>query len=124
VRRHHLTATEAAQVVSAVKAGGELEDARMRAAAVELAELTLEQVLPSWHEASVARRVVIAVTAVWVALVLVGAVFVAAFQGPGEVPWLNGVLVLVIVGATFVQSRKLRRTIELNSSPARGASSA
>jgi hypothetical protein len=117
LRRHGLGSREAAEVVGAVTAGTELPEPRMRAAAVELAELTLRQVAPSWQEASPARRVLIACTALWAVLVLTGAVFVAVLEGPGEVHWLNVAAVLLIVGPPFLQARKLRRTIERNSAP-------
>jgi hypothetical protein len=121
MRRHGLTTKEATQVVSAVPAGRELADPRMRAAAVELAELTLEQVLPRWHEASVGRRIVIAFSAVWVVVVLAGSVFVAVFEGLGEVSWFHLAGAAVVVGSPLWQSRKLRQTIALNSGPAPAA---
>jgi hypothetical protein len=117
MRRHGLTTAEAARVVAAVPRGSELEDPRMRAAAVELAQLTLAQVVPTWQDASTGRRVLLVLTSVWVLVVVANAAFAVAFGNLGDVSWFHLAGAAVIVGSPFWQSRRLRQTIALNAGP-------
>jgi hypothetical protein len=118
VRRHRLTPGESAQVTEAVGHGRALQDPRLRAAAVELAEFTLGQLSPSWSRMSIGRRVLVTLTAVWLVLVVAGAVFAIAFRSLGDVPWVLLVGLLAGSGVSFWQRRKLRKAVALNSGPA------
>jgi hypothetical protein len=115
LRRHGLSSAEADAVVGAVDRGWALQEPGQRAAAVDLAEVTLAQLFPTWEEASAWRRVGYVVTGLWMVLVVAGAVFVAFTEGLGEVRWFNVLLVVLILGPRLRQISKLRRAIALNS---------
>jgi hypothetical protein len=115
MRRHGLSTGQAAAVVNAVTSGRALEDPRQRAAAVELAQLTVHQLFPSWEQASVTRRIVRVVGAVWVLVAVAGLVSAVATGRLGDVNWFSVIFVLGGVAMPFVASRRLRRAVVLNS---------
>lgn len=117
MRRHGLTGTEAAQVVDAVTGGRALEDPRQRAAAVELAQLTLDRLFPPWEDASLGRRIMLMLSVVWVGGVAVVAVFRFALGGLGNVNWLNLLWAVLLTASPLWQSYRLRRAIALNTAP-------
>jgi hypothetical protein len=98
-----------------------LEDPRQRAAAVELAQLTLDQLFPAWERSSVAQRIVRIVSVVWVLTAVAALVFGVATGRAGDLNWFPIFFALTTVGIPFVQSRRLRRTIVLNSHVRDGA---
>lgn len=121
MRRHGLTTEESATVVTVVTRGQALEDPRQRAAAVELAQLTLDQLFPAWERSSVAQRIVRIVSVVWVLTAVAALVFGVATGRAGDLNWFPIFFALTTVGIPFVQSRRLRRTIVLNSHVRDGA---
>jgi hypothetical protein len=118
LRRHGLSTREAGEVVSAVTRGEALADPGQRAAAVELAELTLRNLYPRWQDASVTRRVFRVLAAVWAVSAVSALVFAVAFGRLGDVNWFVLPLIFSSVGTPLWQSWKLRRAVALNSGPA------
>ena len=117
MRRHGLSTGEAAEVVSAVTRGQALEDPRQRAASVELAQLTLEQLFPRWEDASLGRRVIRVIGTLWLVTAVAGLVLAVAFGRLSDVDWLAVPLILSIGVAPLWHSRQLRKTVALNSGP-------
>ena len=118
MRRHGLSTREAGDVVSAVTRGEALADPGQRAAAVELAELTLRNLYPRWQDVSVTRRVFRALGAVWFVIVIAGLVFAVAFGRLGDVNWVPVPLILWSLIAPLWQIWKLRKAVAVNSGPA------
>jgi hypothetical protein len=118
IRRYGLTHAQAATVTSAVSRGQALDDPAQRAAAVELAQLTLDQLHPSWEQASRGRRLVRILGWLWILTAVTGLVFAVAFGHLGDVNGGTTALVLVAVLTPVVQRHRLRRTIALNSDAA------
>jgi hypothetical protein len=115
LRRYGLTGGQASTVSTAVMRGRALDEPRQCAAAVELAQLMLDQLFPTWEHASTGRRAVRILAWLWVLTAVVGFAHVAVSDGLGDVNWFTVVLVMAGVVTPFVQRRRLRRTIELNS---------
>jgi len=118
MRRYGLSTREAGEVVSAVTRGEALADPGQRAAAVELAELTLRNLYPRWQVASMTRRVFRVLGAAWLVIAIAGLVFAVAFGRLGDLNWFVLPLVLSSLIAPLWQSWKLRKTVALNSGPA------
>ena len=119
VRRHRLSATEQVQVQHAVSSGHALEDARLRRAAVDLAEQTSSQLRLSWSRGTRLQRVLLLLAVLWFVLLVTNVVAALAAGGPSDVPWLGIVTVAAVVGTPLWQRRTLRRAVELNSGPPR-----
>jgi hypothetical protein len=117
MRHHGLSTGQAAAVGTAVMRGQALEGSRQRAAAVELAQLTLDQLFPSWDDASVGRRVVRVLGLLWILTAAVGLVFAVVFDRLADINWFTVALVFAAVATPVVQRRRLNRAIALNAEP-------
>ncbi|TQN42959.1 hypothetical protein FHU33_2378 [Blastococcus colisei] len=114
VRRHRLSAGEAARLGREVARGVRFDDERQRAAAVDLAGLLLGQGLFP-DGASRTQRVLVVVLVLWLTAVLARVVFLLVSGRPQDVNWVT---VLIWAGAILwhrTRRRGLRRTIALNS---------
>lgn len=118
VRRHGLSAREAARIATDVPRGVRLPDPRLRRAAVDWARSLIEQEqrvrLPRDPRA---RPAVVLAVVVGTATAL-GLLVADVASGEGaDVPWVV-VAIWVVVGVWDVRRRRgLRRTIELNAEP-------
>ena len=122
VRRHHLTATERAQVESDVAAGRRLDDPRLRAAAVDWAQTSLARLTESGTKAGRLNRWMFWLGWIYLLVVLAGAVFAVSFgKGVPGAFWLFLVNGIASVAPRWVMQRKLRRAVELNSRTADGS---
>ena len=114
LRRHRLTGAEAGRVISAVERGERLDDPRLRRAAVELAEQSLELSFPPWAGATRLQRVMVVVTVAWAALLVAHTVFALVLGDAGDVNWFP-VLALVVAGGLRIrQGQRLHRAVRLN----------
>ena len=104
-------------MITAVTRGHALEEPGHRAAAVELAQLTLDQLFPSWERATTGQRIIRAISLIWVVTLLAGLVFAVAFDRLGDVNWFTFFFLVPLAITPFVQRRRLLRTIALNSEP-------
>ncbi|MGY1763784.1 hypothetical protein ACI79G_22220 [Geodermatophilus sp. SYSU D00779] len=118
VRRHGLSAGEAAMVAADVPRGLRLPDPRLRRAAVDWARELLAQEGVRLPRDPRTRGVVAVLAAVWGAAAL-GLLVAQLASGEGvDVPW-GVVAVWVVTGVWSVRRRRaLRRTVELNDEPA------
>ena len=114
VRRHRLTPGESAQLSRDVPKGTRYDEDRLRAAAVDLAQLELGQgLLPAG--ASRTRRVLVVLAFCWILAVLGRITYLLADGRPEDVNWVS-VLIWIGLFAWFGRRRRgLRRTMELNS---------
>ena len=113
VRRHRLSPGESARLSREVPKGTRYDDGRLRAAAVDLAQLELGQgLLPAG--ASRTRRVVVVLFFLWVVAVLGWIVHLVASGRPGDVNWLTFAIWAAVFGWLVARRRRLRRTVELN----------
>lgn len=117
VRRHRLSALEQTRVGSAVNRGQQLDDERLRRAAVDLAEQGLAQLGLRWAGGSRLQRVLLLLAIVWFVLLVSGVVFALTTGDLSDVPWLGIMTIVAVVGAPLWQRRNLRRAIELNGGP-------
>jgi hypothetical protein len=114
LRRHGLAGREAAAVTTAVERGRRLEDPALRRAAVDLARLSLARYEPRRSPTSAGQRVVVALVAVWVSLVVADAVFSLAFGRFGDVSWFTLLGAALVVSSPVRRGLRLHRAIELN----------
>lgn len=114
VRRHGLSAGEAARIAADVPRGLRFPDPRLRRAAVDWARSLLEQEQVRLPRNPRARGVVVVVVTVWATTAL-GLLVFQATSGEGiDVNWF-AVAVWIAMGVWGVRRRRaLRRTIELN----------
>jgi hypothetical protein len=119
MRRHRLSGREAEQVASAVARGQQVADQRLRAAAADLASITLDR--EAWPRRPVVRGTVTVLLGLLVGGLLVS-VAAAIVQGrPGDISWWN-LMIWAFVGVWLVRRRRLlRRAIDLNSDSAEAA---
>lgn len=111
IRRHRLRTAEIVQVQEAVRQGHELSDPRLRAAVVEQAQ---HLVAPA---PSRARRWLVGLFVVWLALVSAHLVFLLVQGRWGDVNWFSLVWWL-IAGSWALKTRAAaRRAVRLNSGP-------
>lgn len=120
VRRHGLSAGEAARIAADVPRGLRLPDPRLRRAAVDWARVLLGQEQVRLPPNPWTRGLVVVVVIGWAATALGLLVsHVVSGEAP-DVPWSTVVLGLA-VGVWGVRRRRaLRRTIELNDEPSTG----
>ena len=97
-RRHGLTHAQSATVTSAVTWGRALDDPAERAAAADLARLTLDQLHPSWDRSSRGRRIVRLLGWLWLLTAASGLVFLAISGRLGDVNWGTATLAALAVG--------------------------
>ena len=117
VRRHGLSAAEQFRVQQAVSRGTALEGSRLRAAAVDLARETTAQLQGFRRPSSRAGRVLLLLAVLWLVLAVAHVAVAIAHGDWAEVPWFALVAVLVGSCVRHVQTRNLRRAIELNRDP-------
>jgi hypothetical protein len=113
LRRHGLSAGEAARLAREVTRGRRFDDERERRAAVDLARLQLGQGLFT-DGASSTRRLLVVALFLWLIAVLGRAVHLVVSGRPEDVNW-----VFVLIWSGFLvwdqaRRRGLRRTIALN----------
>lgn len=118
VRRHGLSAGEAARIAADVPRGLRLPDPRLRRAAVDWARQLLQQERLRLPRSPRTRVLVVVVVIGWVTTVL-GVLVSHVVPGEGvDVNW-STVAVWLAVGAWVVRRRRaLRRAVELNDEPA------
>ena len=112
VRRHGLSAGEAARLAREVTRGHEFDDPRLRRAAVDWAETLLAQEMP--RPRTPAGRLLVALLFLW-ALGVLGFLLYRVLMGhPEDVNWVS-VAAYVLLGVWIVRRRRgLRRTVALN----------
>jgi hypothetical protein len=113
VRRHGLSAAEAARLAREVPRGYEFDDLRLRRAAADWAGTLLAQELPRPRTA--VGRVMVALLWLW-ALGVTGLLLHRLLLGrPEDVNWVS-VAMYALLAAWIVRRRRgLRRTVSLNS---------
>lgn len=114
IARHELSSGEVTEVQRAITRGVVLEDARLRAAAVEEARTQLAV----WGaRGDVAQRVRLALAALWIGL---GVLLIIESVASGDWSWhylLLAANVSAVVAPQTLLRRNLRRAVALNSEP-------
>ncbi len=113
VRRHGLRPAETPEVESAVTWGRRLDDPRLRAAAVDWATSSRDEMAEYRRRNPLARRLMIGLLFLWVVLV-VGRALAAVVEGRwGAVAW-QLVWLTALVAPVALFSWRTRRAVELN----------
>jgi Flp pilus assembly protein TadB len=118
VRRHGLSAAEAARLAREVPRGSAFEDPRLRRAAVDWAETLLAQEPP--RPRTRRGRVLTALFVVWATGVFAYLVNRVVVGRPEDVNWVGVVAFSLFAVYAVRRRRALRRTIALNSERAVG----
>jgi Flp pilus assembly protein TadB len=117
VRRHRLSVAEAARIAAEVSRGRQLEDPRLRRAAVDWATRLLEQETLRAPRNARTRRLLLALLTCWASAVFAWLLYRVLTGRPEDVNWVS--LVLWTAAAVWIvrRRRRLRRSIVLNAEP-------
>ena len=118
VRRHRLSAAEAARLAREVPRGSTFDDPRLRRAAVDWAETLLAQESP--RPRTRRGRVLAALFVAWATCVIAYLVNRVLVGRPEDVNWVSVVAFSLFAVYAVRRRRGLRRTIALNSEQAVG----
>lgn len=118
VRRHGLSAGEAARIATDVPRGRRMAEPRLRRAAADWARELLQQEQVRLPRAPRTRRLVVVVVVLWVTTALGLLVFRIASGRGVDVNWVTVAFWLALGVWVVRRRRNLRRAVELNDEPA------